>query len=126
MPDVGRVAQQFLALPGQRRNRKDDDGGGDSDQHEHQQDHADKARNAIFVQPDHDGVQDHCDKEHQREQQDHRLQRPQDHPDDDQQENQRDDAPRAVITQRRMLILVLGFLHGIISYRRQRREQRFK
>ena len=66
-----------------------------------------------LLEPDHDRVQDHGEKEHQREEQYHRLQRAQDQPDNDQQKNEPDDAPGAMITQRRMLILVIGFFHGM-------------
>jgi hypothetical protein len=42
------------------------------------------------------------------------LQRAQDQPDNDQQKNEPDDAPGAVITQRRVLIPVLGSFHGAV------------
>ena len=65
----------------------------------------------MFLQPNHDRVKDHCEKKNQCEEQNHRLQRTQNQPDDEQQEDQPDDAPRPVITQRRMLVLVIRFFH---------------
>ena len=65
----------------------------------------------MFLQPGHDRVQDHGQKKNEREQQYHRFQRAHDQPGDDQQKNQPHNPPGAVITQRRMLILVIGFFH---------------
>src|SRR5207248_6607719 len=111
VPHRRRAAHQFLRLPGQRQNRKDNDRGGDCNERKNQQDHTDEARETMFSQPYYDRVQDHGQKENEREQQYDRFQRAHDQPENDQQKNHPYDAPGAVITQRRMLILVTGFFH---------------
>src|SRR5207247_708318 len=69
LPGSWRTSHQLLALSGQRWNRKEDDSAGHGEQREHQQEHTDKTRNVMFLQPDHDRVQNHGKKEDQREDQ---------------------------------------------------------
>ena len=103
--------QQFLGLSCQGRNRKENDGSHDRDQRKHQQDHTGEARNVAFLQPDDDRIKNHGEQKHEREEQNHGLKRTQNQPDDDQQKNEPDDPPGAVITQRSMLIFVIGLVH---------------
>jgi hypothetical protein len=66
-----------------------------------------------LLQPGDDRVKNHGEEKYEREEQDHRLKRPQNQPNDDEQKDEPDNPPRAVITQRSVLIFVIGLFHGM-------------
>ena len=65
-----------------------------------------------FVQPDDDRVKNHGEKKNDREEQNHGLKGPQNQPDDDEQNDEPDNPPCTVITQRSVLIFVIGLFHN--------------
>ena len=65
----------------------------------------------MLLQPDDDRVKNHGEEKNDREEQDHRLKRAQNEPDDNKQRDQPDNAASVAVTQRRVLILVIGFFH---------------
>ena len=69
----------------------------------------------MLLQSDDDRVKNHGEEKNDREEQDHRLKRAQDQPRHNKQKDQPDNVPSAAVTQRRILILVIGFFHEMRS-----------
>ena len=69
----------------------------------------------MLLQPDDDRVKNHGEEKNDREEQDHRLKRTQDQLRHNKQKDQPDNLPSAAVTQRRILILVIGFFHEMRS-----------
>src|SRR5207248_11549839 len=111
LPNLRQTLQQLLAVSGQRRNRKEDDCSSDDNRRKHQEDHTRKTLNVMLLQPDDDRVKNHGEEKNDREEQDHRLKRPQNEPEDNEQKDQPDNVPSAAVTQRRVLISMIGFFH---------------